>query len=99
MKLYVISYAITVGESIGSSCVGIFEDYNKACNQMESCRDAFIADMLNNVEELEGQEGKEVFQKTIKNTGSIKDNYFEINWFYDDRPTSIYIRLDERSII
>ena len=99
MKLYVISYAITVGESICSSCVGIFEDYNKACSQMENCRVILITDMLNNVEELEGQEGKEEFQKTIKNTGSIKDHYFEINWFYDDRPTSIYIRLDERSVI
>lgn len=100
-KLYVVSWGSGWSDekdTVSTHCGvhGLYRDRASAERGLEECRDEFIDEIVNNPDFDE--EDREAATQDLEVYGSVKEDYFEIDYTSWDKRNEIYIHLEEKEI-
>jgi hypothetical protein len=101
-NVYVVCWASASQDDDGNSKAfsGVYNIYNyadKAKNGLESCKNEFLDDLVNNPDLDE--EDREELKASIHTYGSVNDDFFEIDYISGDISCELYIHIVEKELI
>lgn len=100
-KVYVVCWGSASSDDDGnanaySNVHGVYLSKDEAIKGLEECKDDCYNDIVNNPDYDE--EERELAEVNASVYGSIKDEYFEIDYFIGDTSCELYITLVEKEI-
>lgn len=102
MKVYAVCWGSAGQDDDGASKAftgvsGVYASKSDAKAGLIECKDAFYNEIVNNPDY--NDEERELANVNASVYGSIKEEYFEIDYFIGDTPCEVYITIEEKEII